>query len=67
MGELSHLDELEAEAIYIIREVAAECEKPVMLYSIGKDSSVMLHLNEGILSGEAAISVFTCKYNLEIS
>ena len=38
MGELSHLDELEAEAIYIIREVAAECEKPVMLYSIGKDS-----------------------------
>lgn len=44
MGELSHLDKLEAEAIYIIREVAAECEKPVMLYSIGKDSSVMLHL-----------------------
>ncbi|WP_020006581.1 sulfate adenylyltransferase subunit CysD [Salinicoccus albus] len=40
----SHLDQLEAEAIYIIREVAAECEKPVMLYSIGKDSSVMLHL-----------------------
>ena len=44
MGELSHLDELEAEAIYIIREVAPQCEKPVMLYSIGKDSSVMLHL-----------------------
>lgn len=38
------LDALESEAIYIIREVAAECEKPVMLYSIGKDSSVMLHL-----------------------
>ena len=44
MNNLSHLDALEAEAIYIIREVAAECEKPVMLYSIGKDSSVMLHL-----------------------
>ena len=44
MKKLSHLDELEAEAIYIMREVAAECEKPVMLYSIGKDSSVMLHL-----------------------
>lgn len=44
MENLSHLDELEAEAIYIIREVAAECENPVMLYSIGKDSSVMLHL-----------------------
>lgn len=44
MSELSHLKDLEAEAIYIIREVAAQCEKPVMLYSIGKDSSVMLHL-----------------------
>lgn len=44
MSSMSHLDMLEAEAIYIIREVAAECDKPVMLYSIGKDSSVMLHL-----------------------
>lgn len=44
MQAKSHLDQLEAEAIYIMREVAAECEKPVMLYSIGKDSSVMLHL-----------------------
>ncbi|KQO18759.1 sulfate adenylyltransferase [Paenibacillus sp. Leaf72] len=41
---MTHLDQLEAEAIYIIREVAAESENPVMLYSIGKDSSVMLHL-----------------------
>ena len=41
---MNHLEALEAEAIYIMREVAAECEKPVMLYSIGKDSSVMLHL-----------------------
>jgi sulfate adenylyltransferase subunit 2 len=41
---LSHLDRLEAESIDIIREVAAECRNPVMLYSIGKDSSVMLHL-----------------------
>lgn len=44
IDETTHLDQLEAEAIYIIREVAAECENPVMLYSIGKDSSVMLHL-----------------------
>lgn len=44
MNQLSYLDQLEAEAIYIMREVAAECEHPVMLYSIGKDSSVMLHL-----------------------
>ena len=41
---LSHLEMLEAEAIHIMREVAAEFERPVMLYSIGKDSSVMLHL-----------------------
>ncbi len=44
MEDRSYLDKLEAEAIYIMREVAAECENPVMLYSIGKDSSVMLHL-----------------------
>ncbi len=41
---MSHLDRLEAEAIHIMREVAAEAENPVMIYSIGKDSSVMLHL-----------------------
>jgi sulfate adenylyltransferase subunit 2 len=41
---LSHLERLEAEAIHIMREVVAECERPVMLYSIGKDSAVMLHL-----------------------
>ncbi|MFO7938039.1 MAG: sulfate adenylyltransferase subunit CysD [Kiritimatiellia bacterium] len=41
---LSHLKQLEAESIHIIREVAAEFQNPVMLYSIGKDSSVMLHL-----------------------
>jgi sulfate adenylyltransferase subunit 2 len=41
---LSHLDRLESEAIHIIREVAAACENPVLLYSIGKDSSVLLHL-----------------------
>jgi sulfate adenylyltransferase subunit 2 len=41
---LSHLDRLEAESIHILREVAAEFRRPVMLYSIGKDSSVLLHL-----------------------
>lgn len=41
---LTHLKQLEAESIHIIREVAAEFDNPVMLYSIGKDSSVMLHL-----------------------
>ncbi|MEP3891711.1 MAG: sulfate adenylyltransferase subunit CysD [Hellea sp.] len=43
---MTHLDRLEAEAIHIMREVAAQCENPVMLYSVGKDSSVMLHLAE---------------------
>jgi sulfate adenylyltransferase subunit 2 len=45
-GSLSftHLQSLEAESIYILREVVAECDRPVMLYSVGKDSAVMLHL-----------------------
>ena len=44
MIQLTHLQKLEAESIHIFREVAAECEKPVLLYSIGKDSAVLLHL-----------------------
>ena len=44
LPSLTHLQRLEAESIHILREVIAECEKPVMLYSIGKDSAVMLHL-----------------------
>jgi len=43
-ADVSHLEALEAESIYILREVMAQFAKPVMLYSIGKDSSVMLHL-----------------------
>ena len=44
MSNLTHLSKLESEAIHIMREVVAEAESPVMLYSIGKDSAVMLHL-----------------------
>jgi sulfate adenylyltransferase subunit 2 len=44
MSTLTHLERLEAESIHIMREVVAECDNPVMLYSIGKDSGVMLHL-----------------------
>jgi sulfate adenylyltransferase subunit 2 len=44
MTQLTHLQRLEAESIHIMREVVAEAENPVMLYSIGKDSTVMLHL-----------------------
>ena len=43
-SSLTHLQRLEAEAIHIMREVVSEAEKPVMLYSIGKDSAVMLHV-----------------------
>ena len=43
-AEITHLDRLEAEAIYIMREVIAEADNPVMLYSVGKDSQVILHL-----------------------
>jgi sulfate adenylyltransferase subunit 2 len=43
-NSLTHLQRLEAESIHIMREVVAECERPVMLYSIGKDSAVMMHL-----------------------
>jgi sulfate adenylyltransferase subunit 2 len=43
-AKLTHLQRLEAESIHIIREVAAECDNPVMLYSMGKDSAVMLHI-----------------------
>ena len=41
---MNNLDKLESESVFIIREVVASCKKPVMLYSIGKDSSVMMHL-----------------------
>src|SRR3954462_15222501 len=44
LPSLTHLQRLEAESIHILREVVAEAERPVMLYSIGKDSAVMLHL-----------------------
>ena len=44
MSQLPSLQRLEAESIHIIREVVAEADKPVMLYSAGKDSAVMLHL-----------------------
>ena len=42
--QLTHLDELEAEAVHILRETAAGFERPVLMYSIGKDSTVLLHL-----------------------
>ena len=64
-NRLTHLKQLEAESIHIIREVAAEFENPVMLYSIGKDSAVMLHL-ASILSCQTPISFIARRYRLEI-
>lgn len=55
---LTHLKQLEAESIHIIREVAAEFDNPVMMYSIGKDSSVMLHLTRKAFY--PARSLFLC-------
>ena len=55
--KLSHLKELESEAIHIIREVVAEFENPVMLYSIGKDSSVMVRLAEKLLLRDVRLSL----------
>ena len=65
--KLSHLKELEAESIHIIREVAAEFENPVMLYSIGKDSSVMVRLAEkAFYPGKVAIPVDAYRFEMEV-
>ena len=70
--KLSHLKELEAESIHIIREVAAEFENPVMLYSIGKDSSVMVRLAEKafapgkVCTGQGTIPSYAYRLKMEI-
>ena len=65
--KLTHLQRLEAESIHIMREVVAESEKPVMLYSVGKDSSVMLHLaREGVLSRAAAVPAAARRHDVEV-
>ena len=67
MAALTHLERLEAESIHIMREVVAECEKPVMLYSVGKDSSVMLHLaRKAFYPSRAALSAAARRHDLEI-
>ena len=60
---LNHLQALEAESLYILREAVAEFARPVMLYSIGKDSSVMLRLaQKAFLSGQDSVSAAACGY-----
>ena len=56
-SSITHLRQLEAESIHILREVVAEFDAPVMLYSIGKDSSVMVRLAPGILTRLRALGV----------
>jgi sulfate adenylyltransferase subunit 2 len=65
-NRLTHLKQLEAESIHIIREVAAEFENPVMLYSIGKDSAVMLHLALKHFILLNFLSTIACRYRLEV-
>ena len=65
--KLSHLKELEAESIHIIREVAAEFENPVMLYSIGKDSSGYGALGrKGVCSRQSAVPVDAHRFQVEV-
>ena len=65
--KLSHLKELEAESIHIIREVAAEFENPVMLYSIGKDSSVMVRLAEKAFApGKGSLPSDAYRFKMEV-
>ena len=63
---LTHLQRLEAESIHIMREVVAEAENPVMLYSIGKDSAAMLHVAKKAFYPSPAFSAFACRYHLEV-
>ena len=67
MIQLTHLQKLEAESIHIFREVAAECEKPVFLYSIGKDfGGAAASGDEGVLSVQAAVPAAPCRHDLEV-
>lgn len=64
---LTHLQRLEAESIHIMREVVANADNPVMLYSVGKDSACMLHLaKKAFYPGAAAVPVAACRYDLEV-
>ncbi len=64
---LTHLERLESESIQIMREVVAEADNPVMLYSIGKDSAVMLHLAMKAFSSVAtAVSVAARRHDVEV-
>ena len=64
----THLSHLESEAIEIMREAVSAAENSVMLYSVGKDSAVMLHLaKKAFYPLSSSISIAACGYNLEIS
>src|ERR1035438_7365797 len=68
VSTFSHLRQLEAESIHIMREVVAECQRPVLLYSIGKDSSVLLRLaQKAFHPGSIQIGRASCRERGEIS
>ena len=68
LSQLDHLKMLEAESMYILREAAAEFAHPVMLYSIGKDSSVMLRLaQKAFYPGENSVSAAAYRHQLQVS
>ena len=65
---LSVLRTLEAESIHILREVAAECERPVMMYSVGKDSSTMVRLaQKAFYPGQDSLSAAAHRYGVQVS
>ena len=68
LARVDHLKALEAESIYILREAAAEFARPVMLYSIGKDSSVMLRLaQKAFYPRQDSVSAAAYRYQLQVS
>lgn len=67
MQKMSHLDTLESEAIHILREVAAECINPALLFSGGKDSIILLRLAESFSPRPFSISIVAYRYRTQFS
>ena len=65
---LNYLDQLEAESIYILREVAGQFERPALLFSGGKDSIVLAHLaRKGLLPRKNSVYICSCRYGTQLS
>ena len=66
MTKRTHIEKLVSESIYIMREAVSEAKNPVMLYSVGKDSAVMLHIAKKHFFQESSFSITSCRYQMEI-